>query len=609
MTQAFKLTLMWIVAAIAALVVAVAPIMGAMAGDGQYVPIGPDGFYHARRILDTVADSSSFFQFDPLTHAPDGNLITWPWAYDYAMSLLVRLALALHLTANAMAALTHIPVVAFPLALLLVLSICRSLAVSPGLTLLAMLGTAFFPLNQALYSLGNIDHHYAEHLFVLGTLAATLAWLRAPDSRPRAIVAGVTFGLATGVHSALFALQLPLLGTFFLLWLRRAPLPRHTRAFAIALVAAQLAVALPSLPLQRGDFHYYTLSWFQPYVAACTAIAVLLLATLPRNARGFAILAGVSLVLLVPTLHQVVYASDFFTNSIAGMDDISEVRSVLVLWRSMGSFGFVASNYTWMLALLPLTMLLCAWWLWRPRDALQAHFALISLAGLALLLAQARLQYFGSFALYLPWLVALAAWRPEQPRWALAAFAGAALLMAAAWLPGITSRIFVPQILASDPHYAVTRAMYAPLAALCERAPGVVLADPYDGHYIRFHSRCPMIGNNFLVTRHDVEKVVETRALLARPAKEIATAAPAVRYLFIRSATIFFVDTSGMLVFKPGDYPDNPDYPLVRELLSADANALPPRFELVYELREAPGKRPFARLFEIEPAGTVAVRP
>ena len=27
---------------------------------GEYVPLGNDGFYHARRILDTVADPSAF---------------------------------------------------------------------------------------------------------------------------------------------------------------------------------------------------------------------------------------------------------------------------------------------------------------------------------------------------------------------------------------------------------------------------------------------------------------------------------------------------------------------------------------------------------------------
>ena len=173
MTQGFKYTLIWLGASLAALVVALAPVTAAVSG-GQYVPVGPDSFYHARRILDAVGDFSAFFQFDSFTHLPEGNLVTWPWAYDFVMSLLVRAGLALHLSDNPLAILMHLPAFAFPIAILLMLSICRSLNLTLPATVLALLATAFFPLNQSLYSLGNIDHHFAEHLFVLGTLAATL---------------------------------------------------------------------------------------------------------------------------------------------------------------------------------------------------------------------------------------------------------------------------------------------------------------------------------------------------------------------------------------------------------------------------------------------------
>src|SRR4051812_26010941 len=173
MTQGFKSTMIWLCASIGALIVALAPVTAAFS-DGQYVPIGPDGFYHARRILDAVADPSTFFQFDTHTHFPDGNLVTWPWAYDYVISLIVRAALWLHLSKDPMAVLVHVPPLAFPLAIALMVSICRSLQLSLPSTALAVLATAMFPLSQSLYAIGNIDHHYAEHLFVLGTLAATL---------------------------------------------------------------------------------------------------------------------------------------------------------------------------------------------------------------------------------------------------------------------------------------------------------------------------------------------------------------------------------------------------------------------------------------------------
>ena len=601
MTQGFKYTLIWLGASLAALVVALAPVTAAVSG-GQYVPVGPDSFYHARRILDAVGDFSAFFQFDSFTHLPEGNLVTWPWAYDFVMSLLVRAGLALHLSDNPLAILMHLPAFAFPIAILLMLSISRSLNLTTPATILALLATAFFPLNQGLYSLGNIDHHFAEHLFVLGTLATTLRWLRRPDSRARAITAGVVFGLATGVHTAEFALQIPLLATLLILWWRRQPLPGHAVAFALALFGAQLLIALPSLPLQRGGFDYYTLSWFQVYIAACTATVVVMLARLPFCARSVAALAVTGLVLLVPTIPQVLHARAFFTNSIAGMDDISEVRSMLKLWRDLHSFTYVASLYTWLVALLPVTALLSAWRLWRAREAVQLHFWVATLAGIAMLVSQVRLQYFGSFALYLPWLILLSEWSRSRPRLALPAVGASAVLLAALYLPSMKSMVFAQQMLSGDPNYAITRPLYDSMAHECARHPGLMLANPYDGHYIRFHTRCSVIANNFLVTAQDVSKVLEEQRLLRLPARELAAAAPQVDYVYVRSDTMFFTDTAGKIVFAPAEYADQPNYPLVRELLALDAAQLPPGFRVIHEMRPAADKPPFARVLAIERA-------
>ncbi|MEJ0038795.1 MAG: hypothetical protein WDO68_22425 [Gammaproteobacteria bacterium] len=89
--ESFHLTLVWIVGSIAALVVGLAPITASLLND-HYTSIGPDAVYHARPILDTVANPSSFFQFDPNADAPTGGLVLWPWTYDYVMSLIVRAA-------------------------------------------------------------------------------------------------------------------------------------------------------------------------------------------------------------------------------------------------------------------------------------------------------------------------------------------------------------------------------------------------------------------------------------------------------------------------------------------------------------------------------------
>lgn len=605
MTERFTLAMLLLCAGLGALVVGLYPITAAFA-DGHYVPVGPDGFYHARRILDAAADPAAFFQFDRFTHVPDGNLVTWPWAYDRVMSLLVRLALALGIAADPMTVLAHLPVALFPLAALLVLSICRSLDLPPALTLFAMLGTVLFPLNVAIYSVGNVDHHFAEHLFVLGSLAAVLGWFRRPDSLARAILCGMTLGAASGVHSALFVLQVPVLGTLLIQWLRHQPLPGRVAGFAVALVATQLAVALPSLALRLGHFNYYTLSWFQPYAAGCTATAALLLSRLPRTRRGGALLAGVSLILLLPMLGQVLYASDFFTNAVGDMADLVEVRSVWAVWVHTGSFAFVAANYTWLIMLLPLTAMLCARWLWKPRDPVLTHTALVSLMGLALLLVQTRLHYFGSFALYLPWLVAAAHRWPAPPARVWTTIAAGAV-MTAAWLPGLGSRVFTPRVLSEEPNYAATRQLYGPLAAHCAAFPGVVLAHPYEGHYIRYHSRCAVFANNFLVTPQDVEKAREVESLLRLSASRLPKVAPEVRYVLVRRQTIFVRGADGTLEFAPGEYEGKPEYPLVRELLDCEEEFLPAGYELVYEMRQSASEPAFARLLAIRPTAHARV--
>src|SRR5687767_14341670 len=66
----------------------------------EYFPVGHDGFYHARRILDTVANPAGFYEFDPKIHAPEGSLLVWPWGYDYLMAIVVRVGLALGLSAE-----------------------------------------------------------------------------------------------------------------------------------------------------------------------------------------------------------------------------------------------------------------------------------------------------------------------------------------------------------------------------------------------------------------------------------------------------------------------------------------------------------------------------
>jgi hypothetical protein len=603
-TDSFKLLLVFLCASVGALVVGLAPVAASLL-DGQYTPIGPDGFYHARRILDAVADPSSFFQFDQNTDAPDGGLVLWPWAYDYALSVIVRVALALGLSSDPMAMLVHIPPIAFVLTMGVALALCRGLGLSVTGTFAALLCTAFFPLNQALYSVGNIDHHFAEHLLVLGSIASAVLWLQKPESRAHAAITGIVLGLAPGVHTALFVLQIPLLAALALMWLRGQPRPGTTLTFAAALVLATLAIALPSLPLQRGHFEYYTLSWFQVYVATCTAVLSVLLARTQLNRAGMLRIGIAALLMLAPILGQMALARDFFTVSVEGMGEISEVQSPLELWRRSGSLGYVVSLYTYLVFLAPATPVLCAWKIWREPNPVRAVFWIASLAGLVLLTIQMRLQYFGSFALYLPWLLLLDDWVRKGTIKPAYVWAPALAALTIAYLPGLRHHIFESQAAAGDPNYEVTRALYAPFAQVCRAQPGVVLAEPNDGHYIRFHTNCPVIADNFLVTPRQAERTRKERELLELSAKELITRAPNVRYVYVRRKSLFYSEADGSMRFAPDGLDGFREPALVEELLGAEANALPDHYRLIVDLKAAGGTRPIARLFALDrPDGT-----
>src|SRR5688572_25569628 len=179
----------------------------------EYVPFSNDSFYHARRILDTVADPASFYQFDSKIHAPEGSLLTWPWGYDYAMAWLVRAGLALGVSDSPIGILIWLPVLAVFVSMGLMLLLARRLGLAGPFVVIAGVAAALSPLTQYLHSVAQIDHHYAEYIFILAMLACGLRWLQRPDDSRAAIVVGAVLGAAPAIHNGLFILQLPLLAT------------------------------------------------------------------------------------------------------------------------------------------------------------------------------------------------------------------------------------------------------------------------------------------------------------------------------------------------------------------------------------------------------------
>ena len=146
---------------------------------------------------------------------------------------------------------------------------------------------------------------------------------------------------------------------------------------------------------------------------------------------------------------------------------------------------------------------------------------------------------------------------------------------------------------ADDYQYAVTRSVYPALSAACAHTRGVVLADQNDGHYIRFHTQCAVIANNFILTPQHVRMNQFAERLLGGSLNALVKEAPYVRYIYVRRNDNVLDDAN---TCAREVCPKNAG---VRQtLLFGDA---PPSLRLVYAVSLDRGgvREPLARIYEI----------
>ena len=234
MSPWFRYTLLWI-AGSAALVFASLGLIQAAYVDGHFIPSNPDAFYHARRILDAVMQDTSVIQFDPRIHAPEGSWLTWPWGFD---QLLATITGGFGPYPNEYAAskvLMNIPVAAAPIAVGLLLVLTRQLRLSGLQSAIAVVAFALLPAMFTLFAVGNVDHHFAEMLWLLMTVCASIWFFESRASLAPALVLAAVLGTAVAMQNGLFILQLIVLIPFGWRWLRGEELPekRPVLVFAV----------------------------------------------------------------------------------------------------------------------------------------------------------------------------------------------------------------------------------------------------------------------------------------------------------------------------------------------------------------------------------------
>jgi hypothetical protein len=584
---------LWLAASTLAFLLCLYDLSGTLV-QGAFLPADHDSFYHARRILDAIPNPLLMYQFDPRIHAPEGSWITWPWAYDMMMAFIGKTLMAITGAKDPMSVLAFVaPAWVFVNAALL-LGVSRRLGLSLPLQAIALLCYALSSLTRTLHRIGMMDHHYVEHTFVLALLFFGLGWFQQISSRRKALCLGVVLGIAPAFHNGLFILQLPVLIALACLWWLRRPIPvRAAATFAIALVVATAVFLLPSQPFRLGMFSFYLHSWFHLYVAVCSSVVCILMATSRRCAWTVAALLGIGALLTVPIVSQLVEGGDFFFARIIEYDKIQETQSIAQRVIK-GDTAQINRIFSFLLWLMPLGV---AWVCVRLRfdsGNSSIFFAVISLFGCIMLLQQLRFEYFGSFALYLPLCLFAEDMRSRSVRLGRAAIAVLGIVALLAHVPSLAG-LRASRPYGGDFSYMLTRPIYPVLHDACAQQPGVVLAGYTEGHYITYHTDCSVIADGFILTRQHQQKVVQVRELLGSSLGDVLAKAPFVRYIYVQRADNIFAADSERC------FPACPENKGLRHELLESGPPYPPELKLLAEreLQLNGTTLPYARLFEV----------
>ncbi len=538
--------------------------------DGSYLPFGVDAFYHAERILDVALNGGGVQQFDPRMHVPEGSWVPWPWAYDRLLATFVQVGTWFDADLAPMRILVYIPVAWIPVNIALLIGIFKAIDLRPEFRALGVLGFALLPLTQQLHGIGAIDHHFMELTFVLLVTLCLLRWLSSPSSIVLAGVVGASLGVAQAFHHGLFILQLPVLGTLFILWLRGSlPVPLAMRALSASLLVTTALMLLPSQPLWDGQFGLATFSWFHLYVAFSTAALLAFMSIKTCSRRSLIGISAIGAVLAIPASAEVILATKFLTGRLMMLDRILEMTSPMQMITTttglMGTLGI----YSGLLLLVPILLLAGVYLAVTDKRPLPVAFGVLSVFGLALLLMQYRLNYFGlGFMLAGP-LYFLGRISPSTSSKRTWAFLGSLIALALFFRPPLSEQLFRQHSIAGDHLYQSTQPLYPLLEKACASSPGVVAAAAQFGHYIRFHTDCPVIANNFLLTEQHFEKVQLTNSLFHLSVDQVRKEQPDVQYVLGFLANTHFQYEGSVYLREIDDIrSENPT--LINELMLSD---------------------------------------
>ncbi|MFZ6016408.1 MAG: hypothetical protein ACOYU0_02110 [Nitrospirota bacterium] len=510
--------------------------------EGIVIPFENDSFYHLSRIIYTVRNYPFVYEFDPTIHAPEGSWLTWPKGYDFMMATIAKTLLSDYSRDSITRLLCNVGLLFALLNTILFLLILRETTNSIWIRILAMLIYALSPLTRLLHTVGRVDHHYVEHMFVLLSFLFILRWYKNMESLIWPLLSGFIIGMAQVFYTGLFVLQLPVLLSMTVRYLRNDfPPERHVFAFTALLMLSTIAISLNSGFIYTGEFKYYYLSWFHIYIAGLSTLYLMLLSKADKSVERkkiFLVVSGIMLLLLIPSIENI---KEGFTFIKAGSDELAEIgenQNIFGFTRA-GRFSFkeALTYYSGLHIFIPIVLFYAGTLLLR-KDRILNLIGSHSFLYVILMNFQFRFHQYGFIFLVITTLLisygVLGRLKLRAVKYSL--YAIFTLTIAALQyfpLNDVTKRYSI-----GEGYWFVD--IYNGLVDLseyCRDDPGIVLADKDIGHYIVYLTNCSVISNNFNLTEFHWQKAREGNVFFSMGLEEFKKKNTYIKYIFLSRAT------------------------------------------------------------------------
>jgi hypothetical protein len=490
--------------------------------DGEVHPVGNDGFYHATRILAVAEDLTSTHAFDQNLHWPEGHWITWPWAYDYLGGLATKIL------SNDRASAARIMVfypIFWLIANITLIGLIAKENLKPRLAAVSVIAFAIAPVTLSLHSLGKLDHHSAELFWLLMSMYVTSLWLKFPESSRIPIALGAILATATAFHNSLFLLQIPVLVILFVTRLSDASIAtrRKNNLFGASLLITQILVLLPSHQFLTFEYEFYYHSWFHLHISLLSAMTAYALGK--KQILSMSFILFVTLLFGLLAVGQVLYGLSYIQADEFVLNTMLETRSPFGENLPISEMNQYYSGLIW---LLPFCLGYITYKVITERLHVSSLlFMVYGFFGLALLAGQIRFVNFGyAFLILIPILVI----QQLLPR-GRDVFIACALFF---WAYTYSfSNYLIPPMLGHSQRYDIGLPLILKARSQCEQKPGLLLAENNWGNFFRYQTICPLIANNFLITRKELEYVRLSADLMGQTPERLRELAPQVRYVFV----------------------------------------------------------------------------